>query len=630
MKIKKSKEIGMKREKRILAMVLCFIMIMLSVVHYPMQTKGEEAIDDVSAEIVFSTENNVNVTTETKEVVTTETKEIITKESEEKTTTESIGDISTENLENNKIDSAAEDTSKIDLIQDVSNSEENKAEAVIEEMTTENSDKVRIKMPFLGSLRSYDVASLVNNAELNIGNIPVTNGTGISFNDTIIVRYYLDTLYPADIDGNIQNFATNITYNLPDIPKELSTLDGQPLNFEVMMRDGNKLGEAVFTPGINGSLGSIKITFDNGLTNLDDIKDAWIEFSAKLNKNECGSEQEKDITFNLASSVATYHILLTDNIPTKPELVKSGTYDNNANTINWEVKITEGSKNYTGNMLLDDTFGDNQEYVPGSFMVTEPGKISTNATPALSGNKLTYAFVPKKLNGNEWNFCYQTRLKGNAMVKDDKVTNGDINIKAGNKAELYDASNNLLCTYTAEVTCTKNYQWLSKDGKILKDANGVPNGNIEWTLTVNPNGYTFENVVVYDKVLGVPVNPSESQIYFKNDLAFSGSGSHDKNIVTYADTVESIATKTATDSDGQNYSMKVDLGKISGKDNIVITYTTEIRNYNDYIKYNQPSITNQAWMRFDWPDYNGPGISKKIGVPVLEQKKDAAYSAISK
>lgn len=473
----------------------------------------------------------------------------------------------------------------------------------------------------------YDVAGLVNKVEIYRGDALLQNGDGIQFGDTLKVRYYLDTLYPNTMDDLEQNFETGIEYDLPDFPKEITTLSNTSLELSVSMTDGTPIGTAKFTPGTQGAAGQVKITFDSGLKGKDSINGVWLEFSAKLNKDECGSDQQKDLTFDLRSGAKVFQVKLLDNIPTDPGLVKDGTYDSADNVISWNVKMTEGSKAYE-KLRLDDAFGDNQEYVSGSLKMKDPDGNESSVLPEINGDTLSYKFTPRNQKGKVWEISYQTKLKGDAIVKNDQVKNGNIKVKAENRADIYDDQNDQLITGTSKsVECSKEYNWMEKEGTLVTNpSTGAYTGEIDWKIKVNANGYTFHNAVVFDKVTGTPVNTG-SRIYYEG-AGISGSGSHTKSGIIYADDAGKTATALKTE-DGQTYSMKADLGTISGADHIVISYRTKVGNYEEYIKYNQPSVRNTAWMTFDWPNYDGTQ-SREIGVPSLEVEKNVSSSAIAK
>lgn len=479
----------------------------------------------------------------------------------------------------------------------------------------------------LQTKKEYDVAGLVKSAELYRGDTLLKNGDGIQFGDKLRVRYYLDTLYPSTMDDLEQNFESGIEYDLPDIPKEITTLSGNPLEFSVEMRDKTPIGTAKFTPGANGAPGHVKITFDSGLKGKDSINGVWLEFSAKLNQDECGSDQEKDLTFDLRSGPKVFKVKLLDNIPTDPDLVKDGTYNSADNVINWNVTVTEGSKVY-GDLCLEDTFGENQEYVTDSFKVEKPDGSISSAVPEIGGNTMSYKFTPGNKKGNKWKVSYQTRLNGTAIVKNDQVENGIISVEAKNTAKLFDTDNNYKIKEAAKtIKCDKEYKWIEKEGTLVTDpSTGAYTGEIDWKLKVNANGYTFDDTVVYDKVTGTPVN-NTSNIYFES-TSVSGTGSHTQSGIVYADDADRTATAVTTEG-GQTYSMKINLGTISGADTIVISYRTRIDRYEEYIRYNQPAVENTAWMTFQWPNYDG-SQPKKIGVPSLSVEKHAASSAIAK
>lgn len=479
----------------------------------------------------------------------------------------------------------------------------------------------------LQTKNSYDVAGLVNNIEIYRGETLLQNGDGIGFGDTLKVRYYLDTLYPNTMDDKEQNFEPGTEYDLPDIPKEITTLSKDPLELSIHMTDGTLIGTAKFTPGTDGTAGHVNITFDSGLKGKDSIHGVWLEFSAKLNKDECGQDQEKDLTFHLQSGTKVFNVKLTDNIPTDPELDKDGSYDSADNVINWSVTVTEGSKVY-GKLRLDDSFGENQEYVSDSFKAEDPDGQAVSLAPSVNDNTLACEFTPKNVKGKVWKVSYQTKLKGNAIVKNDQVQNGTTSVNAQNTAKLYDSENDQKVKEASKtVKCDKEYKWIEKVGTLVTDpSTGAYTGEIDWKLKVNANGYTFDNAVVYDKVTGTPVN-SGSKICYEG-TAVSGSGSHTQSGIVYADEAGKTATAVTT-QDSQTYSMKVNLGTISGSDSTEITYRTRIDNYEEYIQYNQPTIKNTAWMTFEWPDYDGTQ-PRKIGVPSLAVEKNVAFSAISK
>ncbi|MCQ4636635.1 SpaA isopeptide-forming pilin-related protein [Anaerovorax odorimutans] len=471
----------------------------------------------------------------------------------------------------------------------------------------------------------YDVKNLVNKIVIYKDGKLVEGGASVAFNDELKVRYYFDALYPHDMGNVKQNFETGVVYDLPGIPEKLMPYEGAKLEFEAKLQDGETvLGQATFTPE-EGKDGSVTIKFDDGLKNHDEIKNVWLEFGVKLDKDKCGDGQGTDLNFEVNGATTTIHLTLADNVPTPAGMEKTGTYDDKTNLISWNIKVTEGSQEYEGDLRIDDVISDNQEYVADSFKVKEPKATSPQTKPlTVEKNQFSYVFKPTKTKGAVWEFSYQTALKPTAIVKDNQVTNGEITVSAQNTAKLVDVTNEDKITEdTKNVDCKKTYTWLSKEGQVTD----AKNGEVTWTLKVNANGYKFNNVTVYDKVIGTPVNTPTSDIYWGTGNAVSGSGSHTKGVFAFADA--DIATKTKTE-DEQTYSMKVDLGTISGNEDIVITYVTYVSNYDEYIKYNQPNVSNEAWMSFDWPDYDGPGVDRRVGVPTLNKGLPIAQAVISK
>ena len=61
-----------------------------------------------------------------------------------------------------------------------------------------------------------------------------------------------------------------------------------------------------------------------------------------------------------------------------------------------------------------------------------------------------------------------------------------------------------------------------------------------------------------------------------------------------------------------------------------ITYNTVITNYSEYLKYNQPDLTNNARIEFQWPTGTYPNTSSVYKIPTVSKVKKLTQGVISK
>lgn len=114
------------------------------------------------------------------------------------------------------------------------------------------------------------------------------------------------------------------------------------------------------------------------------------------------------------------------------------------------------------------------------------------------------------------------------------------------------------------------------------------NGVINWTITVNDNGYNINDVILYDhfdyaimdlvqnsvEIDHVPADPQKVQI--------------------------------SQNPKEERYCWKYELGNMAGNETHTITYQTQIKDFEEWKKQNHDKVTNKAWISYKYYDpYDG-------------------------
>lgn len=326
-------------------------------------------------------------------------------------------------------------------------------------------------------------------------NTEISAGNKITATDQLLVEYYLNDLYPL---GSSKNVSEGTTYYF-SVPDELKVLSGGTWT----LRAGQN---TVGTCSYDSSSHKIQLTFDTGFFDAngfaaDGVTGAYIGFTACLDADDLGSQDNQSLTFKIAGGDYTFSFEYGEDAKAS----KSGVYDEDSETITWTISVDEGSKAYD-KVMLKDTFSNNQKYVNGSLKekIGDNGAFVACSNVTVSGNTISYEFVP---NGTTRTFTYETKFTDEALDPSNAV-NEKINLTATNNASIVDSNNTNKeiantgeATVTATVTVESQYPStviLDKVGKWhVREDNGLL-----WHVDVNEAKQTFGNDVYLIETIG--------------------------------------------------------------------------------------------------------------------------------
>lgn len=462
------------------------------------------------------------------------------------------------------------------------------------------------------------------------------DGDIIYSDDDLIIQYNMIDLILNDIeedDGSTteHNVIQDGEYEF-SVPEYLDPTMGD--SWDVFLADNStKLGTAYYIKDRN----IIKLIMNNkDLFKGERINNAYVGFTAKLNKDKLNDSIDQTIDFGFGSS-SSFQFKYGDKLPVDSTIEKTGIYDNNANEIKWTVTVKEGTKDYVSGVLFKDTLSLNQSYVENSFKVKIGDSGERLETPTVTiaqdgefkgQTTLEYTYNPTGVKDTEVIFYYNTKAdeKLSLVDKNDKVITGKITSKVSNKAEIIDKeSGDSIAQAEEEINLgEKEYNWVGKEAGNMSYDGTTDTATTTWTINVNTNGFEFKNVVLYDEVICKPAN-SESEFklvngslkIYKNNIQVPGNH-------TFNDLL-------GPDSNGKitwNYEL---IGDMKEAGEYKIEYQTQIKEYSHYRKYNQSGVKNTASITFEWPDYYGPGIDREVGIPSISKNAgDLSHSTIEK
>lgn len=482
-------------------------------------------------------------------------------------------------------------------------------------------------------------AYLLSDYTLSKGGSQLQMGSTIYAADDLQVQYLLRDLL-VDTIGNNTNVAAGTVYQFI-VPGGLlvqNTTDWQVLF--TMGETDYPLGTAHY----NNTDKAIELTLTEGIFGgaYESILDSHVTFNAKLDPVAFGNgNAAQSLAFGFGST-PNFSFTYGDNVQTDTTISKSGAYDPVSNKITWTVIVTDGNINYTGNLKLEDTYSANQSYVADSFTMDTVQKTPVVSTDDTTGiTTIYYAYTPAvpSVPGTPHTITYQTVFNDRAYVDNTGKVVSSTAFSGSNSAKLYDEANNkLISEDMAEVGngSTGSVTWMSKSASRTYDP-VLDEQVTTWTITIDTNGFSFNDLVLYDAGISNPVN-SESKYIVNtgslNVIRNSGSGTtlYDAKkqvsmsmVSTGADGSAKITTgDNAGNADGSgrfNWQLQLDEGGANGV--YTITYDSKITNYSKYVLYNQTPTKNDAHLTFEWPDFYGPGHGRSVSTPVLGKSVDA-------
>lgn len=310
-------------------------------------------------------------------------------------------------------------------------------------------------------------------------------------------------------------------------------------------------------------------TADGGLKNAH----AKANWAMRLDDDLVGSGNE--VKFELAG--AKFTLKFPDMSASRVDATKTGTLSDDKKIIDWTVTLTPNGNAQEG-LIFEDTFAD-QTYVADSFKINETA--TTDALDTSNDGTLKYTFA-NALNTYESNgkiiIAYQTKVKDSAFVNSN-VLKTDKEITLLNTADLKANGVDSVLTggaVTADVRIDN--LWVSKTGTV-----NVQDRTITWTLTVNPNRRTLNNVVLHDTM--------DKYLTMKTDTVKSGSSKDDCN----TDIDASKISGSTLSNESKEYTIQLE----DLTDTRYIQYVTDIaEDYYSNAGTEQKKLTNSAYITF--------------------------------
>ena len=457
----------------------------------------------------------------------------------------------------------------------------------------------------------------------------VESEAAISFAD------YLRLYYEFNLTaGNIKTILENeSSYYIVPVPQYLTVLqDVNSLPADLIIESSDDIFATVDVSLINGTSNLI-IYFDKSILtkySTTGLEGGFIDVVCALDKAEIGDDISVPITLSESSVL---EIIISEDSVYVPEIKKTGDYDPATGTITWTIMYTHGSvldndgKTTRMPVYITDIFtAADQVFVDESLDVN--GKRATQETVALAdiesltagaytcfttndniSQQLVYVLPSDLILGETLTITYQTALTEETL-ENIMNYNGSTAKKITNDAQVTDnLTRTPIGSDKAEVEVTGNDKlWIRKVGTYVEyeDRSG---GYIEWTIYVNVFDDTMEYLDLYDLVAdGLIFNENSVKIINKDEINY---------------TID-------TDENNNEYSFIIHFPTPLSIGTYQITYTTDVAREN-YEKGVAQSLGNTAWLKFGWPDGNGPipGLDTKIP-PTVEKPVNIASNSLEK
>ncbi|MCR4831133.1 MAG: DUF11 domain-containing protein [Pseudobutyrivibrio sp.] len=427
----------------------------------------------------------------------------------------------------------------------------------------------------INDVNIYKVDSSNNKVELTADGDNV-----ISKDDTIRVEYTFKPMSivvnPGDEEYAEYNYVySGKSYKIPGIPKDAVRPDGG----EIIVTNGEKdLGTITFDGEGNATL---KIADFSQL--VEKAENAKAGFDLKLNISGEGDGHKSSYELSFGETKITVNV--DEYMPKAPTVKKTASNPDDNGIVTWNVTLKNDGNpiQYADGYSFTDTFSPGQDYVANSFKVD--GVASTIA--ANNGSKLTWKYKNNDPN-KEIHFTYQTKMDLLANLSKNNE-GGSAEAKVTNKVEVtapasekykYKALN---ISDTASSTYTKTLeQWIAKNG-----GNVDENGKATWEVTIQNNGFNVYDVVLTDKII------ADTGVEITVDKVKVVNGSN-----------EEVPSTSFTRTYNNNTQI-FNFGEMSGTQKYVVTYETQIKDFNQYIKENHAIPKNEATISYKYKKGDG-------------------------
>lgn len=472
-----------------------------------------------------------------------------------------------------------------------------------------------------------------------------SGGCQISLGDTLEIRYNLVNLitdYQYNPDGC--NVPKNGSFTFV-VPKGIKIAAGAETEWDVDYKDnlGNlkPLGKATYSKPEGSETGSITFVLadDEALYNgsVSEILGAYIAFGGQLDEEALNDSPDQTIDF-AATNLGPFSFVYGDKLPVDTTITnKEVSYSENK--AHWKVTLTEGNQTYESGLEFVDVLTANQDFDPSSFKmdgtdISASVSIEENALTGEETARYLYTPAVAPVKGTVHEITYDTNFNQRAYVESSGqvVTSGSFN--GSNTASLYNKSTEQLINSATQnvsngASGAISWQDKSSSNRLVGDEQITT-----WTVTVNTQGFAFDNLILTDSAKSKPSNEESKFIFDTNSVKVQNTG--------YPGSAYSGLTSVPLGMDGGEGEAKITTGSMVGAEgyadgngNFVwqlqldgdgangtytITYETRITNYSKYRLHNQNPTENSVSLAFDWPDYYGPGVDRHVGVPAVTKK----------
>ncbi len=428
-------------------------------------------------------------------------------------------------------------------------------------------------------------ADLLSKVTMTVNGKDLADLESLSLDDVITVNYMLKS--PIGVNYSDEDIAADSE------PAPVYVTKGEVFYFDTPNVGFDYSGITIPTLTCNGNEFAT-IEFEGGkikLTIVDEEyeknENAQFGFQFTLNKVADAYKTQSEIDLKIGDRDVLVNI--SENQPKAPSLNKTGTYDKSNDVINWTVNIDRDANaiSYANGFKFVDTFAGEQAYVDGSFKVND-----TAVTDGLtvSTSSIEYA-VPAATTDSDIVIKYQTKPTADFMKDSFKDnTSGGKTINFSNSAKILDDADKEIATDNATVPVTKEYnQWIKKEGGEID----LSTGRANWTVTIDTNNYGLKNLKLYDKF---DTDNETTMELVSGSLSIDGP----------AGTLEGA---------GSGYDFCVSFGNVSNAGTIKVSYTTQIKDFEEFQKTNRKVPENKAWISYE--DEAGTEVfTKNVGVGI--------------
>lgn len=466
----------------------------------------------------------------------------------------------------------------------------------------------------------------------------------ISEEDDLKIYYKLkDLLVDQEAESSGEPIALNDSYTF-QVPSTLTVTN--TADWDVNINDQNGVSRKLGTASYDDGTHSITLTIDQDAifdagNAIISILDTYIGFDAKLNATELGASngEPKSINFDFGTN-PNFSFTYGVNHDTDAAIAKTVAYDAATETASWTLTVTDGSKTYVGDMKLSDTFPNSMSYVAGSFKdgTTPVDDTALHLTNNASDKSttFTYTYQPTTAEsgahvaGTVHTFTYQTKFNKEIFLSDGKLKTQVVR-DATNTVKLLDGADKQIATAEQSVGDGSSATYTWNDKTVNREYDPVTDTvTYHWTIDVNTNGFSFQNLTLHDS-LKAKINNTTSEYKVLADTVKVTPDGQSAVSYTMSKAEGSAAFITTGTLDGTTgkpsgngdflWTLKINNGALT-TGIYTITYDTQLTNYSEYRKYNQPQMTNSANLTFDWPDYTGPGTGLGLGTPTVTKKAE--------